>query len=89
MIGENNMPGVFPKTPEQPIMAIVLTEEMVDQYDATLERQINTISQVNSGVERTDNSVMLQFHAVETRKLLAGLREHMALIEYYKKRIGN
>jgi hypothetical protein len=37
MIGENNMAGVFPKTPEQPIMAIVLTEEMVDQYDATLE----------------------------------------------------
>lgn len=81
--------SIFEKEKEQPIEAFELTQTMIDDYDATLRREIDNITRVNGGPNSSDDSVMLQYHDTETRKLLAALRENMALIEFYKKRLTN
>jgi hypothetical protein len=67
---------------------LLLTEEILDNTDAAIFVELEKISQVNGSTERSDNSVAIQIHDTEIRKLLAALREHMALVQYYKHRIN-
>ncbi len=74
------------KKEEEKTSVNVFADEL-EKLDHDLEKEENVLSKVNQSGDRTDNSVMLQVHVSETRKIIIALREQIALCELYRERL--
>ena len=79
------MSNIFAKEKDETVEAYYITDEILDKYDATLKREL-TVLQAREN--RNEDTAMLHFHDTEARKLVAALREQVALAAYYKTRIN-